>query len=679
MLQAEPEGKTPLQIRLQQLGHRLLGICFIIVTIIFIFGIVRGTPVIPMVLIALSLGVAAIPEGLPAVMTVALALGARKMAAQNALIRRLSSVETLGSTTVICTDKTGTLTQNKMVVKKIWVNEKFISVTGVGYEPKGDFKLDEATIDPQSIPELTLALKISALSNNAEIERADDTWDIIGDPTEGALLVAAQKGGFAKKDIEMQYPLLEEIPFSSERKRMSMLREDQDKKVLFVKGAPDVLLDRSETIVVEGKERALTEQLKSNIIAANSELAQQALRVLAVAYRTIDPTETINESLEEQLVFVGLIAMMDPPRPEAKKAIEVCKKAGIKSIMITGDFKETAIAIARELGLMEKDSIAISGIEFEQMSDEDLKEVIRKIAVYSRVSPRHKLRIVKAWKSLGEIVAMTGDGVNDAPAIKAADIGIAMGSGTEVAKEASDMIILDDNFASIVNAVREGRGIYDNIIKFVNYLLSSNIAELLIIFIGTFLGFTDSKGNPYVSLIPVQLLWLNLITDGFPAVALALDPLDPKAMERPPRDPSESILPWHFALRLFLIGLILALGALVACHYGLSTSAQLGHTMTLTAFVLLEFVRIQAIRHHYHIGFFANPWLAISLIVSFMLQLVIIYTPSLQNIFRTVSLGFTEWLVIFGVVIAVWMVTVFFQPIFQRIKKKGEKLPPLFL
>ncbi|MBI4310061.1 MAG: cation-translocating P-type ATPase, partial [Candidatus Omnitrophica bacterium] len=426
----------------------------------------------------------------------------------------------------------------------------------------------------------------------------------------------------------------------------------------------------SKAILINGKTISLNLEQKSKIMQANEKLASQALRVLAVAYREMDEGAPLDESAENRLILLGLVAMMDPPRPEAKKAIELCRQAGIRTVMITGDHKETAIAVARELGLMTGQVGAINGQELAQMSNEELKERVKEFVVYSRVSAEHKLKIVRAWKSVGETVAMTGDGVNDAPAIKEADIGIAMGiTGTDVTKEASDMVITDDNFASIVNAIEEGRGIYDNIIKFVSYLLSSNIAELLVIFIGMFLGFTDQSGNVFVSLTAVQLLWMNLVTDGFPAVALGLDPLDPNAMNRAPRKLSEPIISFKFGLQLFLISLTVAIGAIVACHFGLRTSAELAQTMALTTLVVLELIRVQMIRSQYHVGLFSNHWLLLALISSLFLQLGVIYIPPLQKIFGTVPLGGMEWMVILIIAFLAGCVSYLINKLFQAPKE----------
>lgn len=668
LLQGGREEQTPLQIRLEELGHRLVWICLGVVGLVFALGFFRGEPLVENLLISISLAVAAIPEGLPAIVTIALSIGVRKMAKRNALVRRLPSVETLGCTSVICTDKTGTLTQNEMMVRSIWVNGSFVDVMGVGYNPEGDFKVKDVKINLQDNPELIMALKIGTLCNSAELhQNAEKGWSIAGDPTEGALLTVAGKAQLFKQDLEQKNPILGEIPFDSERKRMSMARQTPEGAMLFIKGATDIILAHAESILLNGKVEPLTDERKKSILDANASLASQALRVLAVGYRSLPQDSKIDQSIEDKLILVGLIAMMDPPRPEVKKSIETCRNAGITTVMITGDHKETAVAVAKELNLMKEGALAVTGAELEQMDDQHLKDNVRNIAIYARTSAAHKLRIVRAWKSLGEVVAMTGDGVNDAPAIKEADIGVAMGiTGTDVTKEASDMVILDDNFASIVNAVEEGRGIYDNIIKFVNYLMSSNIAELLVIFMGMLLGFRDPLGNPFVSLSAIQLLWLNLVTDGFPAIALGLDPVDPTAMNRPPRKSSDSIFPLRFAVQLFLTGFVIAAGTLAACHFGLSQSAELAQTMAFTTLVVLEIVRVQMVRSQYHMSIFSNPYIILALASSLLLQLLVVYTPFLQTIFGTVPLNLTEWGVILTVAIVVWVISTVINFLFKK-------------
>lgn len=564
LLQQTNEEQTSLQKHLQKLGQWLVWFCLGIVCLVFAFGFLRGTSLIENLLISISLAVAAIPEGLPAIVTISLSIGVHKMAKRNALIRRLSSVETLGCTTVICTDKTGTLTQNEMTVRSIFVNNTLFDLTGTGYNSHGNFEINHVKVNPEDIPELLMALKIGVLCNNAELNQnhAKD-WSITGDPTEGALLVAAGKANLFKNDLENENPLLSEIPFDSERKKMSMIRQTLEGPMLFIKGAADVILAYSDFNLLNGKVESLTPASKKKISDINDYLASQSFRVLAVGYRPLPQDIKIDHSWEDKLILVGLIAMMDPPRPEVRKAIEICENAGIKIVMITGDHKKTAIAVAKELNLLKKDSLVLTGAELEQINDNQLKEYLRHVVIYARTSAIHKLRIVNAWKSLGEVVAMTGDGVNDAPALKEANIGIAMGmTGTDVTKESSDMVISDDNFASIVNAIEEGRGIYDNIIKFVSYLISSNMAELIVVFIGMWVGFTDFAGNPFIPLSAIQILWLNLASDGLPAIALGVDPIDSKAMKRSPRKSSDPIIPRKKACYLLLISCIIALGTL---------------------------------------------------------------------------------------------------------------------
>lgn len=653
LLEQGNDEKTPLQKQLQSLGLRLVWLCLGIVVLVFFLGYLKGTPLVENLLIAISLAVAAIPEGLSAIVTITLSIGVYRMAKRKALVRKLPSVETLGCTTVICTDKTGTLTQNEMTVRSIFVNHTFIDVTGIGYIPDGNFEIDHKTINPKDSLELFTALKIGVLCNGAELTQ---NHVVAGDSTEGALLAAAGKANLFKHYLEIENPLISEIPFDSERKRMSMVRQTPEGLVLFIKGAPDTILALSESILLNGKIESLTNERKKIIIDANAYLASQALRVLAVGYRPISQEDKIDHSLEDKLIFIGLIAMMDPPRQEVKNAIESCEKAGIATVMITGDHKETAIAVAKELNLLKKDSIILTGNELDRIDDEHLKASLPKIAIYARTSAQHKLRIVKAWKSLGDVAAMTGDGVNDAPALKEANIGIAMGiTGTDVTKEVSDMVILDDNFASIVNAIEEGRGIYDNITKFVCYLASSNIAEILVVFLGMLAGFTDYAGNPFVPLTAVQILWINLASDGLPAIALGVDPIDPKAMQRPPRRPSDPIISRKKALHLLLISFIIALGTLSACYYGMQTSQKHAQTMAFTTLVVLELAAVQIIRAPYNLSIVSNPFILAAVTASFFLQLSILYTPILQRVFQTVPLNSREWGVIVVITIAVWV------------------------
>lgn len=667
LLQEGSEGQTPLQKRLQQLGLRLVWVCFGIVSLVFGLGYLKGTPLTENLLISISLAVAAIPEGLPAIVTIALSIGVHKMAKRNALVRRLSSVETLGCTTVICTDKTGTLTQNEMTVRSIFINNTFVDVTGTGYNPEGNFEINHIQINPNHISELFMALKIGVLCNSAELHQSHlKIWNITGDPTEGALLAAAGKANLFKQDLEKESPLLSEIPFDSDRKKMSMTRQTQKGPVLFIKGSTDVILAHAESILLNGKIEPLSAEHKKNIVEANAYLASQALRVLAVGYRPISKNVKIDHSMEDNLILVGLIAMMDPPRPEIKKAIEICQNAGITTVMITGDHKETAIAVAKELNLLKKDSMILTGTELEQIDDNHLKECLRKTTIFARTSAAHKLRIVRAWKSIGEVVAMTGDGVNDAPALKEANIGIAMGiTGTDVTKEASDMVISDDNFASIVNAIEEGRGIYDNITKFVCYLASSNIAEIIVVFIGTLVGFTDFSGNPFVPLSALQILWINLASDGLPAIAFGVDPIDPKVMGHSPRKPSDSIISLNKAFHLLLISIVIALGTLAACYFGMHQSGELAQTMAFTTLVILELVAVQIIRSQYNTRFFSNPLMHAAIATSFLLQLFIVYIPFLQSVFNTVPLNTRDWGIIAAITFVVWILCSWINRLFK--------------
>ncbi len=670
LLREHKEGPTPLQIRLSQLGRRLVFLCLSIVAIVFFLGILQGNSFYEILLIATSLAVAAVPEGLPVIVAIARAIGVQKMAKRKALIRHLSSVETLGCTTVICTDKTGTLTKNEMSVRKIWVNRQEVDVSGAGYAPVGNFSMQSQPLILADSPELKRLLETGVLCNSAALNVTEQGWHITGDPTEGALIVAAEKGGIKKGELESTTPLLGEIPFDSERKRMSVLRQTLQGKTLFVKGAPDVILNRCQTLLLHGEKVPLTPLLRKEVLNSNHHFASQALRVLGLSYRELESDKPIDASLEENLTFIGLAAMMDPPRDEVKEAVQTCRKAGILPVMITGDHKDTAEAIAKEIGLMTEGKLALSGTELQQMSDEELKKTLRNICIYARVSAEDKLRIVSMWKKSGEVVAVTGDGVNDAPAIKEADIGIAMGiKGTDVAKEAADMIITDDHFESIVHAVEEGRRIYDNIIKFVNYLLSTNIAELMVIFAGMAIGLKDPAGAPFVTLSAVQLLLLNLITDGLPAIALGMDPVDPKAMEKMPRKSSAPILSFRFSLQLLCISTTIALGTLVASHFGLRTSAALAQTMAFTTLVVLELMIVQMVRSQYNIGFFSNRWILGALISSLLIQLTVVYLPPLQRVFGTVGLGVTEWGVIAAVTLSVGIGGYVINRLFRKVLK----------
>ncbi len=510
LIQGIEDNTTPLQKKLEEFGKIIVYISFFLVGVIFLMGYLRGEELLSLFLTAVSLAVAAIPEGLPAVVTIALALGVQRMVKRHCLIRKLPSVETLGCTSVICSDKTGTLTKNEMTVQVLFQSGEYYTVSGIGYAPAGDFHNNDKKIEPSENQGLIRLLTGSVLCNGAQLISEGGGYHIVGDPTEGALLTAAAKAGLNKTALEENYPFYEELPFDSDRKQMTILRHKGDRYVAFVKGAPDILLANCTTVEETPHVKPLDTKSRETIMKATADLADKAMRVLAVAYREMDtiPEKPDAADIERELTFLGLIAMIDPPRPEVKVAMQECRSAGIRSVMITGDHKNTAVAIARDLGFYEKDSLAYTGEELDQLTDEEFLRNVDKTVVYARVSPEHKMRIVKAWRDKGEIVAMTGDGVNDAPALKEADIGIAMGiTGTDVTKEVSEMVITDDNFASIVAAVEEGRGIFDNIRKFIHYLLSCNVGEILVMFVSSLLLLP-------VPLLPIQILWINLVTDG---------------------------------------------------------------------------------------------------------------------------------------------------------------------
>ena len=535
--------KTPLEKRTEEIGKWLgliaLGICALVAGFSILREALAGKVdlkfIVTVVMFAISLAVAAVPEALAAIVTGALAIGMRQMARKNALVRKMPAVETLGCTTVICSDKTGTLTRGEMTVRRIVTPDGPVEVGGAGYAPEGT--LTGAT----GSEALRLLFLAGMLCNDADLDEQGGTWRIKGDPTEAALVVAAIKAGLPKVRTRMENQRLEELPFSSERKRMTTLHAMEDgRRIAFMKGAPEVVLERCGSLLVNGRVEALTAERRAEILAANEAMAQDALRVLGVAYREVRGDSCNEEDTERDMVFLGLTGMMDPPRPEAVEAVAVCRRVGIKPVMITGDHQLTAVAVAREIGIFREGDRALAGDALEKMSDEELAGVVRQITVYARVSPLDKLKIVKAWKSLGEVVAMTGDGVNDAPALKHADIGVAMGiSGTEVAKEAADMVLTDDNFASIVTAIELGRWIYDNIKKYLTYLLRCNITEVAVIG-----GAVLILGPEYLPLLPAAILYINLATDGLPALALGVAPPDPDIMERPPRDPKESVFSW---------------------------------------------------------------------------------------------------------------------------------------
>ncbi len=715
MLQNVEAEETPLQRRLDQLGKTLSIGSLILVAIVFVVALFNYTDVshisngflgylkdyaaeiTEVFIIAVSLAIAAVPEGLPAVVTISLALGMREMIRRHALIRKLSSVETLGSATTICSDKTGTLTQNEMTVTRLWADGQFIDVTGTGYVPKGEFQIDRKTVDLNQYPAVLTALWLGVLNNDAEIETTGEnegsqTYRIVGDPTEGALLVAAAKAGAPHIQLDEAYPRENEVPFDSERKRMITIHnvsephpEDpspfynqnhKDWDVIAVKGAPDVVLNLcSKYQAMNDEVKQLDPLARERILAANDDMTKDALRVLGLAYRVVkdvpdNPEDIKTEELEKELVFAGLVGMIDPARAEVKPALEKARHAGIRTVMITGDYPNTARAIAEDIGLLTPGHMVRTGAELDSMSDEELKREIEITDVFARVSPEHKMRIVDALQANDEIVAMTGDGVNDAPAIKRADIGVAMGiTGTDVAKETADMVLTDDNYASIVSAVEQGRIIYSNIRKFVFFLLSSNVAEIMIIFLATLAGLP-------APLTAIQLLWLNLITDGAPALALAMEKGDPDIMDHKPRSKKEPIINRSMGLGIFIQTIAQTSAVLIAFSLGLiwhleagaqvvgnpflyilqhdwrGIDVQTAETMAFATLSLAELFRAYTVRSErasiFRIGVFSNKWMQYAVGASIFLLVVVTAVPFLQPIFNTHFPSPQEWGTIVG-------------------------------
>nr|WP_176780863.1 calcium-translocating P-type ATPase, SERCA-type [Alicyclobacillus hesperidum] len=649
LMQQSEEQLTPLQQRLDQLGKTLVWISLGITVLVVIAGVLHGHALYEMFLAGVSLAVAAIPEGLPAIVTIALALGVQRMIKRNAIVRKLPSVETLGCATIICSDKTGTLTQNRMTVQKLFADGTYVTVTGSGYQQTGEFLIDNHKIDPNKRPALKSLVEIAAACNNAaivekEVEGGVD-YAIQGDPTEGALLVLARKAGFS--DVAAVYERVGEQPFDSDRKLMSVLVKAGTDVFAFVKGAPDVLLERCSRVLAGGREESLGQNTRKQIQAANLEMAEGAMRNLAFAYRKFPSIEAAREAeWERELVFVGLCGMIDPPREEVKDAIATARSAGIRTVMITGDHQVTAMAIAKELDILPTNGRVMTGVELDAMDDGKLAQVVNDVYVYARVTPEHKLRIVRALQANAHVVAMTGDGVNDAPAIKQADIGIAMGqSGTDVAKEASSLVLADDNFATIVAAVEEGRGIYDNIKKFIRYLLASNVGEIVTMFAAMLAGLP-------LPLAPIQILWVNLVTDGLPAIALGVDSPEGDIMKRRPRDVHEGIFAKGMATKILSRGILIGLVTLAVFVWSLKTDKNLAHaqtmayaTLTMAQLILVFDCRSLegGIMKRNPLG---NIWLILAVISSVVLFAFTIYVPKIAKAFHTVPLGLTDWIIV---------------------------------
>ncbi len=697
MLQLVEEEQTPLQKRLDNLGKLLGYACLAICAIVFIVGLLRSNfelqAIIDMFMIAVSLAIAAVPEGLPAVVTISLALGMREMVQRHALIRRLSSVETLGSATVICSDKTGTLTQNEMTVTRMWVDDHFFHITGTGYDTTGDFFCNDQKINVSDYPGLSTALWVGVLNNDAMLEEVSNNGNgkitrMIGDPTEGSILVAAAKAGAYAAQVNEAYPRVNEVPFDSTRKRMltmhaiqeprpedfSPIYDDQkhEWRAIVVKGAPDVVLNLCNSYQnMNDQAKPLDANMRAAILEANDTMTKDALRVLGLAYRLVPvlPEEMTNESLERDLIFVGMVGMIDPARTEVKPALMTARRAGVRTIMITGDYPNTARAIAQSIGLLRPGRKVMTGGEISELDDEALKREVMETDVFARVSPEHKMRIVDALRANDQVVAMTGDGVNDAPAIKRADIGVAMGiTGTDVAKETADMVLTDDNYASIVSAIEQGRIIYNNIRKFVFFLLSSNVAEIMIIFLATIAGLPTP-------LTAIQLLWLNLLTDGAPALALAMEKGDPDVMERPPRPKREPVI--NSSMQVGIIVQTIAQTSCVLLAFGLGliwhlqgqgipahtnpvayliqydwrgVDVQTAETMAFITLSLCELFRAYTVRSErvslFKIGIFSNKWMQYAVGLSIFLLVLVVSVPFLQPIFNTHFPSPIEWLVV---------------------------------
>ena len=659
MIEGALDTDSPLERKLATLGRMLVFIVLALCAVIVFAGWLRGNSLLYMIEVGISLAIAAVPEGLPAVATMTLAIGMRRMARMRALVRRLSAVETLGSTTVICTDKTGTLTKNEMTVQRIILHQRDIRVTGTGYGATGEFREGDKPIDIGGDDRLSLALRIGLLCNDAKIERKGDEETVLGDPTEAALLVAAEKAGMKRENVEHEYPRTGEVPFDSATKRMTTLhRTPHEGTVAYIKGSPGTLLDASRFHLTADGENALSDSDRAWWQEENRKLAGAALRVLGLAYRK-SPEQHNAENLADDLIYVGLVGMIDPLRDEAKPAIETCREAGIRIMMITGDQPPTAAEIARQLGIdrdpQGRELRVVHGRELSGAERTTLTRLVTEASVFARVSPKDKLALVEALQQEKHIVAMTGDGVNDAPALKTADIGIAMGiKGTEVAKETSDMIIMDDNFATIVVAVEQGRVIYANITRFIHYLFSCNLAEILTMFIAIMIGWPLPLG-------PLQVLWLNMITDVFPAMALALEPSAPDMMKRPPRNPRESIVTLAFAGLIAWQAALLAGLTLIAFWVGMTWYGTTGDGLrraTTLAFMTLAFVQVihafnarSQTRSAFN-RLFSNGWFWAALLICVLLQIGAIYVPILSRVLATTVLDMRDWSLVVGLSMA---------------------------
>lgn len=649
-LDSVADKETPLQRQLKDLSKKLAILVVIVSILVFVVGYFRtGMDLLDNFMVAVSLAVAAIPEGLTAVVTIVLSIGMNRMVEKKAIVKNLVSVETLGSTTAICSDKTGTLTQNEMTITKVFTDFKEFDVEGSGYAPEGDIKLDGETIKDHD--QIKLLMTVASLSNDANLIENNGLYEITGDPTEGAMLTLSEKWGIVQEDLNEAHPRIDEIPFDSDRKMMTTFHEMDGTYYAMTKGAPDIMINNSSKIMIDGKLEDFTEDMKRQVLEENTKLAKQALRVMAYSfkpYETLEGEELTTENIEREMVFVGLTGMIDPPRPEAKAAVGECHASGIDVIMITGDYFETALAIAKDLGIAESEDQAMQGSDLNNKSEEEIREIVKTKRIFARVSPQNKVQLVNALQANGNIVAMTGDGVNDAPAIKNADIGISMGiTGTDVAKDTADMILVDDNFATIVNAVEEGRVIFSNIKKFVGFLLSCNIAEVLIVFLSILFGLPSP-------LTPIQLLWLNLVTDAFPALAIGVEPAEADIMERDPRDPSESILAGETGKNVILQSIAITISVLAAYIIGLKyifpNNIEGAHTMVFATLITSELLRAFSVRSERYtlkeLGWFSNKNLVKANLLSFALLLLVMYVPPIRRLFELQFITWEWWIIL---------------------------------
>lgn len=673
---------TPLQVKFEKMTKQLTLIVLGLVAIVFIMGLFTldksniewSTFIAGLFIFSLSLAVAAVPSALAAIVTISLARGAKRLASKNMIIKRLPAAESLGAVTVICSDKTGTLTKNQMTITKILVNNAVLDVTGSGYTPTGEFYSGSNKLDAKQLKELDILFRVGYLCNDAKLvynhdepdnsdgsnssegnngyiqrNAANNTWSIIGDPTEGSLIVMSKKGGLDEKYVEKDYNKLRELPFDAERKLMSVIYEnyDNDRTEAYVKGAPDFVLKLCTKILVNGRVRALTKKERDEILKYNNEFAEDALRVLALAYRDISGIKKYTiSSVEKDLIFLGLVGMIDPPREGVKEAIQQCDTAGIRVMMITGDHPTTAKAIARQLSLLRDGDIVLTGLELEKLSDEELEQQIDNIRIIARALPIQKTRIVDALQRKGHIVAMTGDGVNDAPALKKADVGIAMGiTGTDVSKEVAKTILVDDNFATIVNAIAEGRSIYDRILKSTKYLLACNVGEVTTVFFAVLLGFP-------LPLITLQILLMNLLTDGLPALGLGSEKAEDDVMKHSPRNPKHNPLTKDMLWLIMIFGIAMGLGTLFTFSIFYKIDLKLAQTVAFTTLVMFEMFAVMSARSFgsfQKISPFSNPWLTLGIIASVSIQLCVIYLPFMQNIFGTMPLNWMQWCLIVGI------------------------------